>query len=513
MRKVHARFTGTPGTFAQFGDSITVTMAFWAPLETQPAGADEKTAAAWKRVKAYQQADSWRKWKGPEYGSNGGMTIRWAHQNVDAWLKKLNPEVVLIMFGTNDLSGIGEKEYEEKTREVVKRCLDNGSVVILSTIPPRSGRLDKARLFAEIAKKIGKELKVPVVDYFGEILRRRPDDWDGALPKFKGTPGGVYQVPTLISGDGVHPSNPSTHKSYDEEGLKTNGYVLRNYLVLHAYAEVIDKVLKQDNPSELRDAVSFYASFDDKVAGDVGTNLSLSTRFNHETEKGQFVFEEGYDAKVFRIARDKGIVGGALETVDVLPRNGRIFFPAKGNLAYKKGGWGGAVSVWLKTDPNKLLKTSFCDPIQITHRGAHNGAIWLDFNDAKPRDMRHGAFPALAEGETPVKESDPAAPLVRVPGVDWKADDWHHVVLSWRNFDTGQPDAVSALYVDGKLVGEVKGQPLAMNWDMEKVGVYVAVNYIGLLDELALFRRALTAEEVQRLHQRPGLLAETVRGK
>jgi hypothetical protein len=50
-----------------------------------------------------------------------------------------------------------------------------------------------------------------------------------------------------------------------------------------------------------------------------------------------------------------------------------------------------------------------------------------------------------------------------------------------------------------------------MNWDMEKVGVYVAVNYIGLLDELALFRRALTPEEVQRLHQSPGLLAETVK--
>ena len=36
MRKAHARFTGTPGTFAQFGDSITVTMAFWAPLQSKP---------------------------------------------------------------------------------------------------------------------------------------------------------------------------------------------------------------------------------------------------------------------------------------------------------------------------------------------------------------------------------------------------------------------------------------------------------------------------------------------
>ena len=45
----------------------------------------------------------------------------------------------------------------------------------------------------------------------------------------------------------------------------------------------------------------------------------------------------------------------------VLPRNGRIFFPGKGNLAYQPGGWGGAVSVWIDTDPNVLLKTRFCE--------------------------------------------------------------------------------------------------------------------------------------------------------
>ena len=35
MKQVHARFTGTRGTFACFGDSITVTMAFWSPLAYQ----------------------------------------------------------------------------------------------------------------------------------------------------------------------------------------------------------------------------------------------------------------------------------------------------------------------------------------------------------------------------------------------------------------------------------------------------------------------------------------------
>jgi hypothetical protein len=261
--------------------------------------------------------------------------------------------------------------------------------------------------------------------------------------------------------------------------------------------------------ADLSRAVTFYASFDEAVKGDRGGgSLTLSTRFNHETEPGKFVFQEGFDAKVFRVAPGKGIAGGALEVVDVLPRNGRVFFPAKGNLAYRAGGWGGAVSVWIDTDPNQLLKTKFCDPIQITQRGALDGGIWFDFNDAKPRDLRLGVFPAVAQGKKPMAESDPAAPMVRVPGVGFKAGQWHHVVLSWQNLDTGRPDARADLYIDGKHIGAVKDRALAMGWDIDKAGIYTAVSYIGLLDELALFNRPLSAAEVSLLQRQPALLAK-----
>lgn len=256
---------------------------------------------------------------------------------------------------------------------------------------------------------------------------------------------------------------------------------------------------------DLQKAVTFYASFDDEVKGDAGKgNLSLNTRFNHETEKGKFVVEKGFDSKAFRIARNKGIAGGALEATDVLPRNGRVFFPAKGNIAFRKGGWGGSLSVWINTDPDTLLKTKFCDPIQITEKGANNGGIWFDFNDAKPRDMRMGTFPAVAEGQKPIAESDPKAPMVRVPKVGFKSGDWHHIVLTWKNFDTGKPNAHSALYIDGKLIGEQKDYEVAMSWDVEKAGIYTAINYIGLLDELALFDRPLTAAEIEQLRKEPG---------
>src|SRR5258705_14003543 len=100
MRKVHARFTGTNGTFAQFGDSITVTMAFWSPLAGEPKNMSEEARRTLGLVKSYLRPECWTKWKGPEFGSEGSMTIRWARQNVDTWIKKLNPEVVLIMLGS-----------------------------------------------------------------------------------------------------------------------------------------------------------------------------------------------------------------------------------------------------------------------------------------------------------------------------------------------------------------------------------------------------------------------------
>jgi hypothetical protein len=259
--------------------------------------------------------------------------------------------------------------------------------------------------------------------------------------------------------------------------------------------------------ASLRKAVTFYASFDDALLPDLGVG-TLSTRFTDEKETGKFIFEKGFDAKVFRIAGGKGVAGGGcLEAIDVLPKNGRVFFPMKGNLAFKKGGWGGSLSVWINTDPNTLFKAKFCDPVQITQKGADNGGIWFDFNDAKPRDMRMGVFPAVAPGEVGAKEDDADAPMVRVPKVGFKVGAWHHVVLAWSNFDTGKKDALAVLYIDGKEIGAVKDRAIAMDWDVGQAGIYTAVNFIGLLDEMALFNRPLAADEVALLHTNPGLLS------
>jgi lysophospholipase L1-like esterase len=247
MRDVHARFGGKRGTIAQFGDSITVTMAYWAPLADPPKNLDPAAARARDAVKKFLDPACWREWKGPRFGSDGGRTIRWALENVDRWLADLKPEMTVIMFGSNDVDQLEVSEFKSTTLDVVKRGLDKGTIVVLTTPPPRSGRFDKCFQFAEAVREVARDLDLPLIDYFREILRRRPADWDGALPRFQTAPGDEYQVPTLIARDGVHPSNPSAWvNDFSPEALRRNGYTLRNYLTLEACARVISSVLRPE---------------------------------------------------------------------------------------------------------------------------------------------------------------------------------------------------------------------------------------------------------------------------
>ena len=261
----------------------------------------------------------------------------------------------------------------------------------------------------------------------------------------------------------------------------------------------------------LQKSLTFYASYDKKLVGDSGGGeFGVSTRSDDPEKKGSYVIRQGYPKEAFRIV-DGGIEGGCLEAVKVLPRRGRLFFPAKGNIGFRPGGWGGSVSFWLKTNPDPMLKTRFCDPIQITQKRAHDGALWIDFPDSKPRDLRLGAFTALREGKKPLKESDPLAPLIRVKKIDFKEDEWHHLVMTWRNLDSGKANATVTLWIDGKRIGALKDRNIAMNWEPDKAGIYFAVGLIGQMDELAIFRRELTPAEIAALHKDAGLVSRLAR--
>ena len=129
------------------------------------------------------------------------------------------------------------------------------------------------------------------------------------------------------------------------------------------------------------DAVTFHASFDQAIRADRGRSI-VRTRSGRPGHPEEWEFRDGYDESLYRVIPDGGISGGALEALAAPENFARFFFPAEGNLAYRRGGWEGSVSFWLKTDPNTLIRAPFSDPIQITQKGANNGGLWIDFPES-----------------------------------------------------------------------------------------------------------------------------------
>jgi lysophospholipase L1-like esterase len=231
MKKVHERFGGAAGYVAQFGDSITYSMAFWSPL-------------GWGNPDAYLTHDDglpktprdtrWRdvirgtRDKGPEYANYSGWRVPQLVEAVDGVLTREKPEMAIIMIGTNDIAGQNvPADYGRQLELVVRKCLDAGCIPILNTIPPRRDREEAVGQANERIREIAQRCQVPLVDYHAEILARRPQrTWDG----------------TLISEDGVHPTAGDT-QVYSEQNLQNSGYALRNWLNFLMVREVYFRVL------------------------------------------------------------------------------------------------------------------------------------------------------------------------------------------------------------------------------------------------------------------------------
>ena len=235
MQEVHAKYKGKPGVVAQWGDSITFTMAFWCPLNYGHKYVPAELADTEKWLPKYVAKQCWRDWKGPEYGNNSGTTADWGLKGADGWLAKENPEVALIMWGTNDTKGkLPKEKYKAIIAGIVDKALANGTIPVLYTIPPRVSQTTDAAMatvvesYVAAVREIATEKKVPLIDFYKEIMDRQPKDFGKTL-----------------MGDELHPSYPDGHQnSFDDESLKLSGYTLRNFLTLKMFNDLRGAVLK-----------------------------------------------------------------------------------------------------------------------------------------------------------------------------------------------------------------------------------------------------------------------------
>jgi hypothetical protein len=181
-----------------------------------------------------------------------------------------------------------------------------------------------------------------------------------------------------------------------------------------------------------------------------------------------------------------------------------IFYQAAGNLPYNNTNWNGTVSFWLSVDPATDLEMGFCDPVQITPRAWNDAAFFVEFEKRQETPFRLGVYADFKvwNPENRKWEEIPAAnkPLLTIANPPFARGKWTHVVFTFERFNTGRPDGVAKLYLDGELAGALPSRTQTFTWDERQAAVMLGLGYIGLFDDLSLFNRALSGDEVRALH-------------
>jgi hypothetical protein len=255
-------------------------------------------------------------------------------------------------------------------------------------------------------------------------------------------------------------------------------------------------------PQKLAEALTFYADFEG--TGDAAFAKGDKQLYTSPTVESRQPKPGLHAAGAALVPGGK--FGGALKFGQKAPE--AVMFQAAENMPYQKSDWNGTVSLWLSLDPDKDLEPGYADPLQITERGWNDGSFFVDFTkDDTPRHFRLGAFadrkvwdPKEADWETvPVAER----PMVELANPIFGRGRWTHVAFTFESFNTGQPNGAATLYIDGQPQGTLAGRKQTYTWDPAKSAIMLGLSYVGLIDDLAIFDRALTGEEIKTLYELP----------
>lgn len=252
----------------------------------------------------------------------------------------------------------------------------------------------------------------------------------------------------------------------------------------------------------LKSALVFHASFDSGLNADFSTGDPVCV-----LKKGRDLVPAAFNEEV-RLDATGGKFGGCLH----FPKKGatRPQFSGVNMLGYNDKSWNATVSLWLRLTPDEDLEPGYCDPIQIVGDDGKKGFIFLEWSkDETPRFFRYAIRPLVeiwdpknvGWGEIPFDKR----PMVQVARAPFSRDTWTHAVFTLNKVN--EPAAAKpsgSLYLDGKLQGRIEGWDLRFAWDPAQVALVLGAAYVGRIDDLAVFNRALDDAEVERLFKLEG---------
>ena len=262
-------------------------------------------------------------------------------------------------------------------------------------------------------------------------------------------------------------------------------------------------------PDSLRRSLLFHASFDRGLDADVaaGPRELSNAPSMHQRDDARPGLPTGGEVQ---LAVGEGRFGNALRFTR--RESPLVFFSAEKNMGYRAENWSGTVSFWLRVNPAVELAPGYCDPIQITPRAWNDAAFFVEF-ERRTNDIpfRLGAYADLAvwnpdnrkwEDLTPAEK-----PLVTVAEPPFGGGHWTHVVFTFEHFNTGRDDGIARLYLDGRPAGVIGPRLQTFTWEEGRSLMMLGLGYLGLWDELAVFNRSLSSEEVNTLYTLPNGIA------
>ena len=284
--------------------------------------------------------------------------------------------------------------------------------------------------------------------------------------------------------------------------LQTHGGEIRwrNIFVHNIESAEAEKILaaaETESKSRLARALTLHASFDQGLDAD----FARGDKACYIVEGKDLVPAKPNDD--VRLTADAGRFGQGLHFTK--KNNLRPAYKDGGVLGYNDKSWSTTVSTWLRLNPDQDLEPGYCDPVQIVGDDLKKGFIFLEWSkDETPRFFRFAIRPLFhIWNPSNVQWADipfEKRPMVQVAKAPFSRDAWTHVVFTLENINDKNKTQMGQLFLNGVRQGAIENWDLTFGWDPSKVLVVLGAAYVGHMDDLAVFNRALSIDEVQLLY-------------